>query len=154
MEFSIHIKQYATVLTPHTLTRWNNMETHYPTTLTRQQHHQQTTVRRPYGHGEGGGGGGGVGGGPSPLVEIPKQPSHSPSDGDRSTGGELRAAAALDCNLNSLCDHIQLEGFNNGVFSDVIVHAMGSTYHLHRLILSRSSYFRSFLVGFADFFLT
>lgn len=60
------------------------------------------------------------------------------SDNDRSSG-ELRA---LDCNLTSLCDHIQLEGFNAGSFSDIVVHAMGSTYHLHRLILSRSSYFR------------
>lgn len=59
---------------------------------------------------------------------------------------ELRA---LDCNLASLCDHIQLEGFNNGVFSDIVVHAMGSTYHLHRLILSRSSYFRSHFFFFS-----
>uniref|UniRef100_A0A7C9ETD7 BTB domain-containing protein n=1 Tax=Opuntia streptacantha TaxID=393608 RepID=A0A7C9ETD7_OPUST len=64
-------------------------------------------------------------------------PSHS--DNDRSSV-ELRA---LDCNLTSLCDHIQSEGFGNGTFSDIVVHAMGSTYHLHRLILSRSSYFRS-----------
>ncbi|XP_076892707.1 uncharacterized protein LOC143544495 [Bidens hawaiensis] len=60
------------------------------------------------------------------------------------TTGEL---PALDCNLTSLCDHIQLEGFNNGSFSDVIVQAMGATYHLHRLILSRSSYFRNMLHG-------
>lgn len=60
------------------------------------------------------------------------------SDNDRSSG-ELRA---LDCNLTSLCDHIQLEGFNSGSFSDIVVHAMGATYRLHRLILSRSSYFR------------
>lgn len=65
------------------------------------------------------------------------------SDNDRSSG-ELRA---LDCNLTSLCDHIQLEGFNAGSFSDIVVHAMGSTYHLHRLILSRSSYFRNMLHG-------
>ncbi|GFZ13997.1 BTB/POZ domain-containing protein [Actinidia rufa] len=77
-----------------------------------------------------GGGGGGD-------MEMRRQASQH-SDNDRSSG-ELRA---LDCNLNSLCDHIQLEGFNNGSFSDVVVHAMGSSYHLHRLILSRSSYFR------------
>ncbi|KAL6989948.1 hypothetical protein U1Q18_015701 [Sarracenia purpurea var. burkii] len=65
------------------------------------------------------------------------------SDNDRSSG-ELRA---LDCNLTSLCDHIQLEGFNNGAFSDIVVHAMGSSYHLHRLLLSRSSYFRNMLHG-------
>lgn len=38
-----------------------------------------------------------------------------------------------------------MEGFNSGSFSDIIVHVMGSTYHLHRLILSRSSYFRNML---------
>ncbi|KAF8401483.1 hypothetical protein HHK36_012423 [Tetracentron sinense] len=65
------------------------------------------------------------------------------SDNDRSSG-ELRA---LDCNLTSLCDHIQMEGFNSGSFSDIVVQAMGSTYHLHRLILSRSSYFRNMLHG-------
>lgn len=65
------------------------------------------------------------------------------SDNDRSSA-ELRA---LDCNLTSLCDHIQMEGFNSGSFSDIVVHAMGSTYHLHRLILSRSSYFRNMLHG-------
>ncbi|KAI3701121.1 hypothetical protein L2E82_45766 [Cichorium intybus] len=54
-------------------------------------------------------------------------------DNDRSSG-ELRP---VDCNLISLCDHIQMEGFNNGSFSDVVVQAMGATYHLHRLILCR-----------------
>lgn len=71
----------------------------------------------------------------------PPPPLHS--DNDRSSV-ELRA---LDCNLTSLCDHIQSEGFGNGTFSDIVVHAMGSSYHLHRLILSRSSYFRNMLHG-------
>ncbi|EEF45540.1 conserved hypothetical protein [Ricinus communis] len=75
-------------------------------------------------------------------MKMTIQPSQH-SDNDRSSS-ELRA---LDCNLTSLCDHIQVEGFNSGSFSDVIVHAMGSTYHLHRLILSRSSYFRNMLHG-------
>ncbi|KAK7363575.1 hypothetical protein VNO77_05722 [Canavalia gladiata] len=66
-----------------------------------------------------------------------------PSDSDRSSA-ELRA---LDCNLASLCEHVQIEGFNSGSFSDIVVNAMGSTYHLHRLILSRSSYFRNMLHG-------
>ncbi|KAJ4722177.1 BTB/POZ domain-containing protein [Melia azedarach] len=68
-------------------------------------------------------------------------PSSQHSDNDRSSS-ELRA---LDCNLTALCDHIQMEGFNSGSFSDIVVHAMGSTYHLHRLILSRSPYFRNML---------
>ncbi|KAL2922896.1 Germ cell-less protein-like 1 [Bienertia sinuspersici] len=71
------------------------------------------------------------------------QPQQQQSDNDQSSV-ELRA---LDCNLASLCDHIQSEGFNNGVFSDIVVRAMDSTYHLHRLILSRSSYFRNMLHG-------
>lgn len=70
------------------------------------------------------------------------QPQAAP-DSDRGAA-EIRA---LDCNLSALCDHIQVEGFNGGAFSDVVVHAMGSTYHLHRLILSRSSYFRNMLHG-------
>lgn len=82
---------------------------------------------------------------------MTKEHSHSEnsvssSAGERRGGGEMRRAP-LDCNLASLCDHIQLEGFNNGVFSDVVLNAMGSTYHLHRLILSRSSYFRNMLQG-------
>uniref|UniRef100_A0A7N0T215 BTB domain-containing protein n=1 Tax=Kalanchoe fedtschenkoi TaxID=63787 RepID=A0A7N0T215_KALFE len=72
-----------------------------------------------------------------------EMPASQISDNDRGSG-ELRA---LDCNLTSLCDHVQMEGFNLGSFSDIVVHAMGSTYHLHRLILSRSSYFRNMLQG-------
>lgn len=77
------------------------------------------------------------------AAPVPAQHQSRSSDNDRG-GGELRA---LDCNLASLCDHIQMEGFNSGVFSDVVVQAMGSTYRLHRLILSRSSYFRNMLHG-------
>ncbi|XP_065863655.1 uncharacterized protein [Euphorbia lathyris] len=79
--------------------------------------------------------------GPHPMKMTIQPLQHS--DNDRSSS-ELRA---LDCNLTSLCDHIQMEGFNSGSFSDIVVHAMGSTYHLHRLILSRSSYFRNMLHG-------
>ncbi|KAK6803776.1 hypothetical protein RDI58_001560 [Solanum bulbocastanum] len=112
------------------------MEPQYPN----RQLHQRT-------YGGGGTGTGTGGGGGSLPMETTRQPStqlqSQHSDNDR-TSNELRA---LDCNLTSLCDHIQLEGFNNGSFSDVIVQAMGSTYHLHRLILSRSSYFRNMLQG-------
>ncbi|KAL6193756.1 hypothetical protein ACLB2K_034840 [Fragaria x ananassa] len=76
-------------------------------------------------------------------MKMTIQPSQQHSDNDRSSG-ELRA---LDCNLTSLCDHIQTDGFNSGAFSDVLVLALGSTYHLHRLILSRSPYFRNMLHG-------
>ncbi|MQM07781.1 hypothetical protein Taro_040622 [Colocasia esculenta] len=72
-----------------------------------------------------------------------QSPQAATPDNDRSAT-ELRA---LDCNLAALCEHIQVEGFNSGAFSDVVVQAMGSTYHLHRFILSRSSYFRNMLHG-------
>ncbi|KAK8960393.1 hypothetical protein KSP40_PGU011647 [Platanthera guangdongensis] len=65
------------------------------------------------------------------------------SDNDPSSA-QLRA---LNCNLTSLYDHIQMEGFHSGAFSDIIIEVMGSTYRLHRLILSRSSYFRNMLYG-------
>ncbi|XP_010045920.2 uncharacterized protein LOC104434746 [Eucalyptus grandis] len=84
--------------------------------------------------------------GPHPRTAAdppPQPPPPQHSDNDRSSG-ELRA---LDCNLSALCDHIQIEGFNSGAFSDLAVQAMGSTYRLHRLILSRSSYFRNMLHG-------
>lgn len=104
------------------------------------QQHYHRQQHRPQGGGNGNGNGGG--GGLIPSMETPtirRQASSSQhSDNDRSSG-DLRA---LDCNLTSLCDHIKLEGFNGGSFSDIVVHAMGSTYRLHRLILSRSSYFR------------
>lgn len=63
----------------------------------------------------------------------------------------VAAAAAelrpVDCNLAALCDHVQAEGFGSGAFSDVVVEAMGATYRLHRLIISRSAYFRNMLHG-------
>ncbi|KAG0497454.1 hypothetical protein HPP92_002145 [Vanilla planifolia] len=83
----------------------------------------------------------------TPAALLPPQPPgrlrSQPSDNDRSSS-DLRA---LDCNLASLCDHIQMEGFNSGTFSDIVVQVMGSTYGLHRLILSRSPYFRNMLHG-------
>ncbi|KAL3626517.1 hypothetical protein CASFOL_030066 [Castilleja foliolosa] len=109
------------------------MESHFP--RLRLSNHRRLRFR-------------GEGGGP---VEIAKETSHS-DNGESSTAGERRVGgdtrgAELDYNLASLCDHIQFEGFNDGVFSDVVLNAMGSTYHLHRLILSRSSYFRNMLQG-------
>ncbi|KAM1113599.1 hypothetical protein ACFX2B_045701 [Malus domestica] len=57
--------------------------------------------------------------------------SHGPATPDQA-GAVARAADENDdCNLTALCDHIQTEGFNSGALSDMVVHAMGSTYHLH-----------------------
>ncbi|CAM6070853.1 unnamed protein product [Sphagnum tenellum] len=70
--------------------------------------------------------------------------SASASDGDGNGGPEVRG---LDINLGALCDHVQLEGWKSRAFSDIVVKAMGHTFHLHRLLLSRSSYFRNMLQG-------
>ncbi|KAL1220530.1 hypothetical protein V5N11_003239 [Cardamine amara subsp. amara] len=80
---------------------------------------------------------------PPPTSPQPSLPVPSHAKNEQSTS-EPRS---LDFNLTSLCDHIQTEGFGSGSFSDVVVKAMGSSYHLHRLILSRSSYFRTMLQG-------
>jgi hypothetical protein len=74
---------------------------------------------------------------PLPIALLAPMPPLQPHGGDR--GAEL---PQMGCNLASLCEHIQAEGFGSGAFSDVAVEAMGSTYSLHRLILSRSAYFR------------
>lgn len=127
------------------------MEIQYPDPGTRQQN----GGRRPYIiHDDGGGDIGGSGGGDGPsTIEVTMEPIRSPSDNDRDNDRSSGELQAVECNLTSLCDHIQLEGFNNGAFFDVIVHVMGSTYHLHRLILSRSSYFRSLFLISCFFFI-
>ncbi|KAK9030581.1 hypothetical protein V6N11_032003 [Hibiscus sabdariffa] len=56
------------------------------------------------------------------------------SDHGRSSS-ELRA---VDCNLNSLFEHIQLEGFNSGSFSDVVVFAESQDYGIHGELLGLS----------------
>ncbi|KAM0047612.1 hypothetical protein Hdeb2414_s0008g00265341 [Helianthus debilis subsp. tardiflorus] len=48
------------------------------------------------------------------------QPSHHHSDDGR-TSGEL---PSLNCHITSLCDHIQSEGSNHGLLSNVIVMAI------------------------------
>eukprot|EP00250_Pteridium_aquilinum_P017274 c23541_g1_i1 orf=491-3157(+) len=79
----------------------------------------------------------------SNIMTLTSTPTSSAvSDADSSE--EIRG---LDCNLAALCEHVQAEGWNAGAFSDIIIHAMGSTYCLHRLILSRSSVFRHMLQG-------
>lgn len=93
-----------------------------------------------------------VGGGrprPSSHAQASAYTSHTPSlasapapggapDGDG--GPDMRG---MDSNLGALCEHVQLEGWKSRAFSDIVVKAMGHTFHLHRLLLSRSSYFRS-----------
>ncbi|QHO37997.1 Putative germ cell-less protein-like 1-like [Arachis hypogaea] len=83
-----------------------------------------------------------VSGGGATQMKMTIRPSHSHHHSESSNSDR-----ALDCNLTSLCDHIQSEGFNSGAFSDILLHALGSTFRLHRLLLSRSSYFRNMLHG-------
>jgi hypothetical protein len=69
----------------------------------------------------------------------------SASDGGGGGGdnGLPEVRGGLDSNLGALCEHVQLEGWKSRAFSDIVVKAMGHTFYLHRLLLSRSSYFRS-----------
>ncbi|XP_057850952.1 uncharacterized protein LOC131061329 isoform X1 [Cryptomeria japonica] len=61
--------------------------------------------------------------------------------------GSVEELREIDGNLGSLCQHIEVEGWNFGAFSDIVIECMGQTLNLHRLILSRSSYFRNMLQG-------
>ncbi|PWZ34502.1 putative germ cell-less protein-like 1-like [Zea mays] len=96
-------------------------------------------------------------------MAAPRQPHPPAAEEGAAPAGPLPAAAPgprpydvtvaatelrpVDCNLAALCDHVQAEGFGSGAFSDLVVEAMGATYRLHRLILSRSAYFRNMLHG-------
>ncbi|CAO2167629.1 unnamed protein product [Urochloa humidicola] len=82
--------------------------------------------------------------GAAPAAPLPAAPPAPRPYEVAVAAAELRP---VDCNLAALCDHVQVEGFGSGSFSDVVVEAMGATYRLHRLILSRSAYFRNMLHG-------
>ncbi|XP_034596533.1 uncharacterized protein [Setaria viridis] len=82
--------------------------------------------------------------GAAPAAPLPAAPPGPRPYEVAVAAAELRP---VDCNLAALCDHVQAEGFGSGAFSDVVVEAMGATYSLHRLILSRSAYFRNMLHG-------
>jgi hypothetical protein len=69
----------------------------------------------------------------------------APNGGNSSDNETMRG---VDSNLAALCEHVQVEGWKSKAFSDIVVKAMGHTFHLHRLLLSRSSYFRSGLMSF------
>ena len=68
-------------------------------------------------------------------------PAMAPGASSDSDGGSNMRG--MDSNLTALCEHVQGEGWKSKAFSDIVVKAMGHTFHLHRLLLSRSSYFRS-----------
>lgn len=68
---------------------------------------------------------------------VPPAPAMAPAG---STDSENMRG--VDSNLAALCEHVQVEGWKSKAFSDIVVKAMGHTFHLHRLLLSRSSYFR------------
>lgn len=68
-------------------------------------------------------------------------PAMAPGASSDTDGGPTMRG--MDSNLTALCEHVQGEGWKSRAFSDIVVKAMGHTFHLHRLFLSRSSYFRS-----------
>lgn len=67
------------------------------------------------------------------------------SSSSESDSGPSNNMRGMDSNLGALCEHVQVEGWRSKAFSDIVVHAMGRTFHLHRLLLSRNSFFRSAL---------
>jgi hypothetical protein len=81
------------------------------------------------------------------LVSAPLVSVSSASDGGGGDNGGPEVRGGLDSNLGALCEHVQLEGWKSRAFSDIVVKAMGHTFYLHRLLLSRSSYFRNMLQG-------
>jgi hypothetical protein len=68
-------------------------------------------------------------------------PAMAPAASSDSDGGPNMRG--MDSTLGALCEHVQLEGWKSKAFSDIVVNVMGHTFHLHRLLLSRSSFFRS-----------
>ncbi|XP_024545188.1 uncharacterized protein LOC112351462 [Selaginella moellendorffii] len=83
---------------------------------------------------------------PSVPMALPSAASNACDSSGAGAGG-IRSQIHVDGNLGALCEHIQAQGWNSRAFSDIVVHAMGSTFYLHRLLLSRSSFFRNMLQG-------
>ena len=70
----------------------------------------------------------------------------SPAPG-LSSGGSFEAASPANLASGGLSAHVRSLGWEEREFSDVAVTALGKTYPLHRLVLSRSPYFRALMRG-------
>jgi hypothetical protein len=61
-------------------------------------------------------------------------------------GGGGSSVSVVEAGM-ALCEHVQRQGLQGHLFSDITLICMGKEYHLHRIILSQSSYFYSLLSG-------
>ncbi|KAL3692483.1 hypothetical protein R1sor_006134 [Riccia sorocarpa] len=61
-------------------------------------------------------------------------------------GKQPQASAAVEASA-ALCEHVQRQGLDNHLFSDITLSFCGKDHQLHRIILSQSSYFHSLLSG-------
>ena len=67
------------------------------------------------------------------------------SDTTRPAPCSVRAAPRESENAAQLCSHLCSVGLEEGRFSDVLLHAHGREFAVHKLVLARSPYFRSLL---------
>ena len=81
---------------------------------------------------------------PRPRTARRRHPRARASSDDYSVS---RSAPSPSSAAAGLAAHVQSLGWDEQEFSDVSVTAFGETYALHRLVLSRSSYFRALMRG-------
>ncbi|KAI9718733.1 MAG: hypothetical protein M1812_003907 [Candelaria pacifica] len=75
------------------------------------------------------------------LFSTPDTPSRQPSYNRTMSSGYVRASSET----TSLPQHLYTRGLLNGRHSDITVHAFGTRYALHRLLLDRAPFFSSAL---------
>ncbi|BBN05220.1 hypothetical protein MPTK1_3g11330 [Marchantia polymorpha subsp. ruderalis] len=61
-------------------------------------------------------------------------------------GKQTLASSSVEASA-ALCEHVQRQGLDNHLFSDITLSFCGKDHQLHRIILSQSSYFHSLLSG-------
>ena len=81
-----------------------------------------------------------------PPATTARSDGASPAPG-LSSGGSFEAASPANSASGGLSAHVRSLGWEEREFSDVAVTALGKTYPLHRLVLSRSPYFRALIRG-------
>ena len=81
-----------------------------------------------------------------PPATTARSDGASPAPG-LSSGGSFEAASPANSASGGLSAHVRSLGWEEREFSDVAVTALGKTYPLHRLVLSRSPYFRALMRG-------
>lgn len=79
------------------------------------------------------------------MEDSSELPSHAPGCHSSTDGREVCPFRC--CELEPLGEYVLNQGFFNGLCSDITIKAFGEEYKLHRLLLCRSGYFKSFFMG-------